>query len=292
MKLRKSNGMQQCDLKDLLYPVKVIDNPIFANSENCKLVMGQLNGKGFFINACSDTYELVENAEIFPRINSILNSHNIKYDVDYFQVDNVRFHVHYKITDPRYLYMIKNTSDKISPMLFVQHSYNGMVKYQIMFGYYRLVCENGLIIAIEEMKQFNLCLTGKHTKSIQDSLKKLNELMVIFADNAKDMTIALTEKYEKLAMNWITQPQLRITYILKSLKIGMIENSKFSTTMDILRRVLGEANNPTLGYNGRVNDWLIYNGINQYLNDNRLNNTPPEKRRETDSKVFEYMLMN
>jgi len=36
MKLRKSSGMQQCDLKDLLYPVKIIDNPMPANSERGK----------------------------------------------------------------------------------------------------------------------------------------------------------------------------------------------------------------------------------------------------------------
>jgi hypothetical protein len=45
-----------------------------------------------------------------------------------------------------------------------------------------------------------------------------------------------------------------------------------------------------LGYNGRVNDWLIYNGINQYLNDNNRNIAVPEKRMETDSEVFQYML--
>jgi len=39
-----------------------------------------------------------------------------------------------------------------------------------------------------------------------------------------------------------------------------------------------------------VNDWLIYNGINQYINDDSRNIASPEKRRETDSKVLEYML--
>jgi hypothetical protein len=41
-------------------------------------------------------------------------------------------------------------------------------------------------------------------------------------------------------------------------------------------------------YNGKINDWLIYNGVNQYIFDDRRNIVAPEKRIETDSKVFEY----
>jgi hypothetical protein len=45
-----------------------------------------------------------------------------------------------------------------------------------------------------------------------------------------------------------------------------------------------------LGYKGVVNDFLIYNGINQYLNDDNRNIQVPEKRMETDSLVLEHML--
>ena len=70
----------------------------------------------------------------------------------------------------------------------------------------------------------------------------------------------------------------------------MVDNSKFNTMNDITNRITAEANKTGLGYNGRVNDWLIYNGINQYINDDNLNIASPEKRREKDSKVLEYML--
>ena len=51
-----------------------------------------------------------------------------------------------------------------------------------------------------------------------------------------------------------------------------------------------EASNPVLGYNGKINNFLVYNGINQYINDNSRNVAAPEKRAEVDSKVFEFML--
>jgi hypothetical protein len=57
-----------------------------------------------------------------------------------------------------------------------------------------------------------------------------------------------------------------------------------------LARITEEADDKRWGYDGEVNDWLVYNGINQYVNDNDLNIAAPEKRRETDSKVLEYML--
>ncbi len=53
-----------------------------------------------------------------------------------------------------------------------------------------------------------------------------------------------------------------------------------------------EADKVGLGYNGKVTDWLVYNGINQYIYDDSRNIVVPEKRMETDSKVFEYMLEN
>jgi hypothetical protein len=78
--------------------------------------------------------------------------------------------------------------------------------------------------------------------------------------------------------------------VLKASSIISVENSKFNTVNDIVNRISKEANDPTLGYNGKVNDWLIYNGVNQYINDNTLNIASPEKRRNTDSKALEFML--
>jgi hypothetical protein len=73
-------------------------------------------------------------------------------------------------------------------------------------------------------------------------------------------------------------------------KIIIVQNKSRDTLQDIRNRIMSEANQAGLGYNGKVNDWLIYNGINQYINDDNLNIASPEKRRETDSKVLEYML--
>ena len=285
-------GQTICKLKKLLFPVELRDNPMPCNQEYSKLVIGQLKGGDFFLNACSPRYELVENKLIFPNIEQILNEHKIKFDVQYSHTNNVRFYANYMITDKRYGYTMNGTSDTIQPMLRVTHSYNGLTKYKIIFGYFRLVCSNGLTIPVKEMDKYNLVIIGKHTASILQSLKQLDSLLTIFSNEAKQITKAIVDKYEMLSGRMVVNLQDRITEVLNQNKIGMIDNQNFNTVDNIVKRITAEMNDNTLGYNGKANDFLVYNGINQYINDDSLNISAPEKRMEVDSKVLEFMLKN
>ena len=282
-------GEQICKLNDLLFPVEVRDNPVPCNQEYSKLVIGQINGGDFFLNACSPRYELVENKLIFPNIETILKQHSIEFDVQYSHIQNVRFYANYLITDKRFGYQMNGTNDTIQPMLRINHSYNGLTKYRILFGYFRVACSNGLVIAVQEMKDFNLVIIGKHTETILKSLNALNAMLKNFITNASTITKAITSKYELLGGRWISNVEDRITEILKANKIAIVENNKFDTLDYIKSKISDEANDSRWGYNGSVNDWLIFNGINQYIYSDR-NIVAPELRLEKDSKVFEYML--
>ena len=290
MTATETRGLTVCTIDELNFPVEIRNNPMPHNSEYDKIIVGQLDGGDFFLNACSSKYELVKNENIFPRIGEILDQHNINYDVEFTHTNHVRFYANYVITDTRLGYTMNDTNDRIQPVLRVQHSYNGLTKYKIVFGYFRLICSNGLVIAVEEMKQYNLALTGKHTKSIIGSLKQLDTLLTIFADDSEDIRTKLVDKYEILGGRAVTNVLDRVKEVMVENSLGIIQNSKFDTLEDITRRIMSEANDNSLGYNGKVNDWLVYNGINQYINDDTLNIAAPEKRQETDSKVFEYML--
>ena len=109
-------------------------------------------------------------------------------------------------------------------------------------------------------------------------------------NNLGEVKTAITDQYEKLGGVWVKKPEDRVKEVLTASKIAIVENSKFNTLNDIMAKVTEEANKTGLGYNGRINDWLIYNGINQYIHDDSRNIASPEKRRDTDSKVLEYML--
>lgn len=283
-------GAQIVDALGFYFPVELCKNPRKTNKEYSRVVTGIIDGEEVDLNYCSPVYTLVKNEEIFPEIEKVLNDNGIEFEVVYRHINNVRFYADYTITDERYAYHMKGTNDKIRPMLRVQHSYNGLTKYKITFGYYRLVCTNGLIIPLQEMKEYNLCIVGKHTDSIKASFKKLNSMMKYFVENAVQINLAITAKYETLGGSWVENPEERLAEVLEATKISMVDNKNFSTLNDIMARINKEAQMPNLGYNGRVNDWLIYNGINQYLNDDSRNIAVPEKRQETDSKVLEYLL--
>lgn len=285
-------GQTICNINDLNYEVEVIDNPFKCNPESAKWVMGKLNNEEFFIQACSKRYELVENKLIFPNIETILKQHGIEFNVQYSHTQNVRFYANYIITDKRYGYTMSGTSDTIQPMLRVQHSYNGLTKYKIMFGYFRVVCSNGLTIPVEEMKKYNLVILGKHTTSILRSLKQLDSLLTIFSNEAKQITKSIVDKYELLGGRMVYKLADRVTEVLHQNKIGMVDNQYFNTVNNIVDRIVVEMNDNVLGYGGKANDWLVFNGINQYLFDDSLNISAPEKRMETDSKILEYMLVN
>ena len=192
---------------------------------------------------------------------------------------------------------MEGTNDEIKFIWNFQHSYNGLTKYKGVAGFFRLVCENGLVVPVEEMREFNLVLQGKHTKSILNSLKQFSDILVHVTENLDTVKTSITGKYEELGKRWmnggevVVKTEDRITEVLEANKIALIENGNFNTLNYITKKVMSEANEVGLGYNGKVNDWLIYNGINQYIHDDERNIASPEKRRETDSKVLEYMLV-
>ena len=242
------------------------------------------------LNYCSPVYELVPNSEIFPKVEEILKAHGIEFTAEYSHTNNTRFYGNFTIEDPRFSYKMAGTNDVIKFVWNFQQSYNGLTKYKGEAGFFRLICTNGLTVPVNEMEDYNLCIQGKHTNSILHSLEQFSNIISYVIENLGDVKTSIVKQYEKLGGSWIADPRERIEAVLKANKINILENSKFNTLNDIMGRISKEANDVALGYNGKVNDWLIYNGINAYIHDDSRNIAAPEKRRETDSKVLEHML--
>jgi len=287
---KTKKGTTICTLDDLVFPVELIDNPNKTNREYSKIVTGIVEGEEMDLNYCSPIYELVPNEMIFPKVEEIFNQHGIAFSVQYSHTQNARFYGNYIIEDQRFGYKMQGTNDVIKFIWNFQHSYNGLTKYKGVAGFYRMICTNGLVVPVQEMKEYNLVLEGKHTASILRSLDEFSQILVNVTNNLGVVKTAIVQKYESLGGRWVAKPEDRVKEVLQASKIAIIENAKFNTVNDIMNTVMSEANQTGLGYNGRVNDWLIYNGINQYVNNDDRNIAAPEKRRETDSKVLECML--
>jgi len=283
-------GQTICTLDEMCFPVEMRDNERLTNREYSKVVTGVIDNEEIDLNYCSPVYQLVPNSDIFPKVVEILEQKKIKYSAQFSHTQNARFYGNFIIEDTRFAHIMKGTNDMIKFMWNFQHSYNGLTKYRGIAGFYRLVCTNGMVVPVQEMEEYNLVVQGKHTSSILHSLLDFSSIMENVTQNLGVVKNSIIKKYEMLGGREVTNLEDRVLEVLKASKIIPVENAKFNTVNDIMARILKEANDTGLGYNGEVNDWLVYNGINQYVNDDSRNIAAPEKRRETDSKVLEYML--
>jgi Domain of unknown function (DUF932) len=280
---QKNAGLKFCSLNDLLFKAEMVKQTDFdCNSDYAYDIFGYLGKEQIKtrLNSCSERYELVLNQDIFPPVRQMLLEKGISFDEKYMHLNNARFYANYVINDMPY--KIAGTNDEIKPMLNVQHSYNGLTKYMITFGYYRIVCTNGLTIPVKEKDNFNLAVIGKHTSSIKETVNKLFNVVELFVQGSNYLV-----NFNYMADRAVINLDDRIKEVMSFAKINVTENKNFDTLDYIGGIVKKEAENL---YNGRVNDFLVYNGINQYINDNNLNIKSPEVRAEADKKVLQYML--
>lgn len=288
-----NKGMKKVNsLNDLLFDVQMIENTETETLSSCSHDVfvypeGLEGNRTIKVQSCSDRYKVIPNSEIFPAIEQTLLENNVHFSATYNMVDFSRFYVEYVIEDQKFSYPV-GKSDYVKPCIKVYHSYNGLSNYTIVVGYFRLVCSNGLVIAVEDMKQFNLKIGGKHTIKIVDSLNQLADILHMFEENSSVLS-AITAKYNMLNNVVVTDVKTAIATTLEKTGIIAVDNKSLNTVNNIYDRITKELNNPTLEYDATTN-WLLYNGINSYLNDNSLNVASPEKREATDQSVFEYLL--
>lgn len=247
---------------------------INTNSEYAYAVIGNINGEEKLLNCCSNVYELIPNSEIFPKIREVFNLHNISFTERYKSIDNVRFYADYVLTDTKF--NIGANGDICQPLLRVRHSYNGKTKYAISFGYYRIICDNGLVVPIDNKLAQNLHIVGKHTEKINHSIDILFNRIQMFINNQN----LYKQNFDILSKKVVEKPMERITEVLEFANIPVKNVEK------VLSIVTNESNQL---YNGVINDWLIYNGVNQLI-DKGDNKKVLEQKELYDYKAIEFLL--
>lgn len=281
--MKKGNFVTTNDVNDLLFDVEKTEFTEFAaNSDYSHQIIGYPNNEKTLLNACSERYELVKNEDIFLPVVQELEKHGIKFSQEYKIYNNARFFGNYQIKQNEV--RIGGSNDVIFPQISVNHSYNGLTKYNILFGWFRLICSNGLTVPVEETKEFNLSINGRHTAKLKESLKELFEKLEYFVNNGN----LITQSYKNLADRWVEKWEDRVIEVLNANKITVIDNKSFSTLNSIKDTIVTESNK--LYNSNKVNDWLIYNGINQYIFKNDRNNAVPDIKQQQDQKVLNWIV--
>jgi len=97
---------------------------------------------GNILSFCSDNYNLRPNSTLFQPLEEQMKAEKIPFDRKVVIRDGTRFYVDYIIGD-----RVKGpTVNDILPKFSVWNSYDGTLRTVLTFGFYRVVCSNGLTV--------------------------------------------------------------------------------------------------------------------------------------------------
>ena len=286
------------ELQDLLFDVELIDNPMNTNSEYSKIIkatfpngskLKRKHGKYKHLNYCSPTTNLVTNRATFPVIEKMLDDAKCEFSKSYKINDNLTVahavYIIYKVNGVDVGIDLGN-GDKIYPTLMLTNSYNGQKSVVILWGYFRMICANGQIIPLESEEVNNLQIKGKHTKKLDVSFGQLLEKLHGFLDvNEK-----VKERFNVLTDRMVVNYGERIEEVMNATKVGY-SRDQFTGIYESIRAEADKL------YNGEINDYLIYNGINALIfkgtdSKGNKNSALPEVKQTLDRKVFDYIMKN
>lgn len=288
------------------FPVEMVSSEsitgIMANSAYSHFVIGNIDGEKRLINACSKNYGLLPLNEVITRIETMLNGFDLIY-TPIFKANDEKsvFQLKYVIKEQILRdsngnevghndlgFTVGNNLDKVYYSVDIITSYNGLTKYSIRLGLWRLVCSNGLVIPFEgkEAERLNLTFSGKHTTLFLERMEivfqSIAESLESFIDT--DIMKRFDILTNNVSGNWIDRLEAAMDAngisIGKTLKTG--ENSK-----KVLNEIAATVRSESASLDMPVNDWLIYNGINAYLATKKAS---PEVTQKKDSEVMSYLL--
>ena len=118
-----------------------------------------LDQHGNFLSFCSSSYNLRDNSTLYKPVEELLRENKIPFDRKIQIVEGTKFYVDYIIRD-----RVKSlTVNDILPKFSIWNSYDGTVKTTMKFGFYRVVCSNGL--TRPHGNTFNI--SKKHRKAVK-----------------------------------------------------------------------------------------------------------------------------
>jgi hypothetical protein len=60
-----------------------------------------------------------------------------------------------------------------------------------------------MVLPVQEMKQYNLAIIGKHTESIRHSFDELDKMLKFFASDARQLLLHLQQSTKCWAAEWL-----------------------------------------------------------------------------------------
>lgn len=268
---------------DVFVSNKIVDLSTLTGVASRKGLEQAIISNGTLVNVVSKSYGHLPNEIFFGEVERQLNQANVKFVKKSINRNDSSFSVDYILHDDSFIVKVKQSEDRILPMLRFVNSYDGTNKTSGHFGFFREVCTNGLHVA-----QSKIGFSVKHRGNIAEIvMPEISYLVNTFMENEY---YSLSRKFEVLAETVITDVKEFVRMTATDLGLFKFEASEKNAEPSLNARMVIDTitkEQRILGLD-KPNLWLGYNAFNELLHD-KLKKTF-DQQANLDSKVFEHLL--
>lgn len=249
-----------------------------------------VDGNGNILSFCSDNYNLRHNSTLFQPIEELMSEKKLPFDRKVRIHEGTKFYVDYLIRD-----RIRSTAvNDIIPKISIWNSYDGTLKTGLKFGFYRLVCSNGLTRPVGK----TVNIAKKHYKAGKEE-DGLDLTLIGASQIMENIQIFLNEANEDVKIyDEMNQKEADVRKILE-----ITEKLKFSKS--ILETAVNRFNqetatNRSLTYVNEHGElvthegspstlYTVYNALNYAIYNNNLKEYPEAKLKRDQLVLAEIL---
>ena len=256
------------------------DGEYYESEDNFLTMAKHPSGKLDELNKVSKQYKLVQHYEaLHQSLESIINGAPEfgKPDVN-LSFDPTGGRMWAKMLFPEVI-NIMGDKDPVKPQCIITNSADLSKRFTIIFGAFRLICSNGLVIPDSRFPD-HVLIKNLHKKGTLDLDSAISKMMVGFESFSE--TIGLWKEYAELEIGkeWFSKTCLDSGFSEKQL-----ENIAGSS----LRGFDTPLGNDFVGKK-KANGWKAYNAATQFITDNNVNEGTALLRGRNISDRFDSLL--
>lgn len=230
------------------------------------------------LNFCSEIYFPKLNSEIFPQIESGLTSAGMEFKKKINIIGNTKFYVDYIIME-----RMKSLSvNDVFPKLSISNSYDGCSKFKKEFGFYKLLCSNGLSRPTEKKSSVSF----KHTKHNEENINRIISITKDFIQDSKN-DMRVFDQMNRQPANNKTIEKIA-TRVGLSVNVTQAAQGRFELETGSKIQYLNEHNEIVVSNGISKTMFAAYNALNWAVN-NLNPKELPERKLDKDRQILEFV---
>jgi hypothetical protein len=237
-----------------------------------------IDKNGNILNFCSEVYFPKLNSEIYPIVEDGLKQNGLKFKKKINIIGGVKFYVSYIIME-----RAKSiTVNDVFPKLSIFNSYDGTVKLRKEFGFYKLLCSNGLSRPTEKTSTVSFKHTSGNDLKIEEVIKITKDFLL---DSKNDMAVFDRMNRKSADMRSLRSVAKKATLAKHVVKVA---EDRFKLETQGKVNYLNEHNESVTSNGTPSTMFAVYNALNWAIyscNQKEL----PEKKLEKDHKILELI---